>query len=59
MDFYVEDKVLDIGVKIMFAVVRDIDNHGVSREWEEYRNNRIMDLLGKYKGLDVHLDPIL
>lgn len=59
MDFYVEDKVLDIGVKILFAVVHDIDNHGVSKEWEEYRNNRIMDLLGEYKGLDLHSDPIL
>ena len=32
MKFYVEDKVLDIGVKIVFAAVYDIDNHAVSDE---------------------------
>ena len=59
MFFYVEDKVLEIGVKVLFAVVHDIDNRGVSKEWEEYRNARIKELLEEYRGLDVHADPIL
>ena len=59
MNFYVEDKVLDIGVKILFAVVRDINNHTLSREWEEYRNIRIQELLEKYREMDIRSDPIL
>lgn len=59
MDFYVEDKVLDIGVKIIFAVIRDIDNHRVSDEWLVYREHRLQELLEEYRGIDVHTDSIL
>ena len=59
MDFYVEDKVLDIGVKIIFAVVRGIDNHGVNDEWKASREGRLQGLLEEYRGIDIHADPIL
>ena len=59
MNFYVEDKVLEIGVKILFAVVRNIDNHPVSEEWQVYRERRLKELLDKYRGIDIHADPIL
>ena len=45
MKFYVEDKVLDIGVKIVFAAVYDIDNHAVSDEWRSYREVKLKELL--------------
>ena len=45
MKFYVEDKVLDIGVKIVFAAVYDIDNHAVSDKWRSYREVKLKELL--------------
>ena len=45
MNFFVEKQVLDIGVKIIFAVVRDIDNHAVSYEWMTYRQSPAFQIL--------------
>ncbi len=59
MKFYVEDKVLASGVKILFAVVYNADNHAISGEWKAYREVRLKELLETYRGLDVHSDPIL
>ena len=33
MNFYVQRAVLDVGVKILFAAVYGIDNHGEDPEW--------------------------
>ena len=59
MEFRVEKAVLDSGVKIIFAVVNGMDNHGNSEEWQGYRTKRIAELYEQYKGIDVHSDPIL
>ena len=59
MDFYVEDRVLDLGLKIIFARVRGIDNHTVNDKWLAYRDTRIKELLEEYRGMDIHADPVL
>lgn len=59
MKFKVEKEVLDSGVRIIFAVVRGMDNHGNSAGWQEYRTARIAELYELYKDIDVHADPIL
>ncbi len=59
MDFYVEQAVLDAGVKIVFAAVYGMDNHGESPEWAAYRDRRLEELYEEYADLDVHADPIL
>ena len=59
MDFKVEKAVLESGVKIIFAVVEGIDNHGKDEEWQAYRTKRIAELYEEYKDLDIHSDPIL
>ncbi len=59
MKFKVEKAVLDSGVKIIFAVVEGIDNHGVTEEWTELRRRRLEKLYYRYEGIDVHSDPIL
>ena len=59
MDFYVEQAVLDAGVKILFAAVYGIDNHGESPEWAVYREKRLAELYTAYEALEVHDDPIL
>lgn len=59
MNFKVEKTVLESGVKILFAVIRGVDNTKVSPEWEAYRNKRLEELYLEYEGIDVHQDPIL
>ena len=59
MQFYVQKDVLDAGVKILFAVVEGIDNHGVSAEWQAYRATKLGELYERYAGTDPHEDPVL
>lgn len=59
MNFYVKQDVLDAGVKILFAAVHDIDNHGEDPEWAAYREKRLAELYDEYEQIDVHSDPIL
>lgn len=59
MNFYVEKAVLDAGVKILFAAVYGIDNHGEDPEWAAYRDGRLQELYDEYAELDIHADPIL
>ena len=59
MEFSVEKAVLDSGVKMIFAVVRGIDNHVSDPAWQDHRTRRIAELYEVYKDLDIHSDPIL
>ena len=59
MEFKVQKEVLDSGVKIVFAAVEGMDNHGVNDEWQAYRTERIAQLYIEYKDIDVHADPVL
>ena len=59
MEFFVEQAVLDAGVKIVFAAVCGLDNHGEDPEWAAYRDKRLEELFEAYAELDVHADPIL
>jgi DNA/RNA-binding domain of Phe-tRNA-synthetase-like protein len=59
MNFKVEKAVLDSGVKIIFAVIENMDNHQNSEEWREYRTQKIEQLYNRYKGINVHEDEIL
>lgn len=59
MKFYVVQDVLDSGVKIVFATVEGIDNHGHSTEWDQYRTKKIEELYERYQDLNPHDDPIL
>ena len=59
MEFFVQQAVLDAGVKILFAAVYGIDNHGESPEWQAHREARLQELAETYASLDVHADPIL
>lgn len=59
MEFKVEKAVLDAGVKIVFVVIRGLDNSKESYEWHAHREVLLNDLLERYKDVDVHQDPIL
>ena len=53
MDFYVEQAVLDAGVKILFAAVYGMDNHGEGPEWAAYREKRLEELYAEYETLEA------
>ena len=57
--FSVEQAVLDLGVKIVFPVVKGLDNTKLDPEWEEVRKERIRLLLERYREIDYHTDPVL
>lgn len=59
MEFRVAKDVLDAGVKILFVVIKGIDNKTPSAEWNQYRTEKIKELAEEYKDIDVHQDPIL
>ena len=59
MEYYVEQAVLDAGVKIIFAAVHGLDNHGEDPEWSAYREKRLEALYASYAEMDVHGNPIL
>lgn len=59
MEFRVAKDVLDARVKILFVVIKGVDNKTPSEEFDNFRNEEIRKLVEKYKDLDVHQDPIL
>lgn len=59
MKFYVEQKVLDAGVKIVFARIDGLDNTSQNPDWMEFREKRIQELYELYKDINVKEDEIL
>lgn len=59
MEFFVQQGVLDTGVKILFTVVEGFDNRAPSAEWMALRAERIAGLAQAYRGYDVKADPVL
>lgn len=59
MEFYVEQKVLDAGVKLVCGIIRGVDNNGDTEEWTQYRTKKIKEFYEAYQGFDVHADPII
>lgn len=59
MEFRVEKAVLDAGVKIVFAVIRGLNNTTANDEWLVLREAWLKELLERYKDFDVHQDAIL
>lgn len=59
MEFRVEQAVLDIGVKIVFAAVEGMDRVGQDAAWQAERTARLSALVEKYRGADLKQDAIL
>ena len=59
MKFFVQQAVLDAGVKILFPVIRGMDNTVESDEWKAYRTQKLHELYAQYAELDVHADLVL
>lgn len=58
-NFYVKKDVLDSGVKILFAIIRGMNNKSVSDEWLSYRNDILKNLFEEYKDLNPKEDLVL
>lgn len=59
VEFYVEQAVLDLGLKIVFVVIEGMDNARDSLEWNAERSMRLAALVERWQGQDLHADPIL
>ena len=59
MRFTVTKPVRDLGVKVVYAVIRDLDNHTGNEEWDDYRKQRLNELERQYASLDYHADTRL
>lgn len=56
MNFIVEDKVKDLGIKIIGLKIEGIDNKNSSKDFEAWRKNKIQELISKYKDYDIKDD---
>ena len=59
MEFFVEQKVLNAGIKLYAGIIHGVDNNGDTDEWTNYRTERIKEFYERYKDVDVHEDPII
>lgn len=59
MKFIVEDKVKDLGVKILAIEINDINNKEYSQEFLNWRSSEVEGLLDKYKEYDLKNDPVI
>ena len=58
-EFTVDDKVKELGLKIIGLKIEGIDNNTTDSEFENWRENRIKELIGKYKDYDIKNDKVI
>ena len=59
MEFIVDDKVKELGLKILGLKIEGIDNNGIDLEFEKWRENKIKELIEKYKNYDIKNDKVI
>lgn len=59
MKFIVDEKVLELGVKIKAVIIKGLDNENVSEDYLTWRKNKVQELITKYKDYDIKNDPII
>jgi len=59
MEYQVARDVAEIGVKVIFASIKGVDNTSRNPEWETERKVRLTNLCRCYEGLNAHEDPVL
>ena len=59
MKFIVDDKVKDLGIKIIGLKIEGIDNKNSSKDFEAWRKNKIEELISKYKDYDIKDDKVI
>lgn len=59
MEFIVDDKVKELGVKILGFKIEGIDNISITEEFENWRERKIKELIEKYKDYDIKSDNVI
>ena len=59
MKFIVDEKVLELGVKIKAVKITGLDNESVSEEYLTWRKNKVQELITKYKDYDIKNDKVI
>lgn len=59
MIFNVDERVLDLGLKIKAVVMEDIDNESKNEEYEIWRKEKIEELIKKYKDYSIKDDYVI
>ena len=59
MRFLVDNRVKELGVKILGLKIENINNHDTNPEFEKWRENKIKELLNKYKDYDIKNDRVI
>ncbi len=59
MKFIVDGKVKELGVKILGLKIEGIDNNTPNPEFDKWRENRIKELIKKYKDYDIKNDKVI
>ncbi len=59
MKFIVDEKVLNLGLKIKAVILENIDNKTENKEYEEFRELKTKELIDKYKDYDINNDKII
>lgn len=59
MEFFIQQAVLDLGLKIVGVVITDIENQIKSESYSSWRSQQISSLLDTYNNFDPKQDPIM
>lgn len=59
MKFIVEDKVKELGLKILALKIENMDNKTPNIEFDKWRNQKIKELIDKYKNYDLKNDKVI
>ena len=59
MKFIVDDKVKELGVKILGIKIEGMDNTTPNSEFDKWRENKIKELIEKYKDYDIKNDKVI
>ena len=59
MKFLVEDKVKELGIKILGLKIENIDNKTSNLEFAKWRKEKITNLINKYKDYDIKNDKAI
>ena len=59
MKFIVDEKVLELGVKIKAVIIEGLDNEKVSAEYLNWRKEKVQELITKYKDYDIKNDCVI
>jgi DNA/RNA-binding domain of Phe-tRNA-synthetase-like protein len=59
MQFIVDNKVTDLGLKIKAVIIRNIDNKTKNIGYNNWRKEKINELINKYKDYDLSTDSVI